>query len=400
MGNLSTNHPLRVLFVKDTLGKEGGVVSGGVTYYFETLKLIDRTKIEPILCILRPRDSIANRFKEIGISPIFLSRKKWDPRAFFDLVHLLREYQVDILHLEGKKSLILGPLAARLTGCPAIIHLHDMVPVSPWVSFFIRRLTPWTAQAIANSEAVRERGIQEFGVPKDKTEVLYYGHNLDLFSILPPDSSVEARMKLGLDETTPTIGVIGRIVNWVKGQDLMIRAMPKLLKQNPQTTLVIVGDGPDLLFCQSLAKQLGVQESVLFTGQRDDIPDMFAAIDVLAIPSLNDAFAFVAMEGAASGKPIVAFKTGGIPEIVLHRKTGLIVEKGDIEGLAEALNQVLMDKALAKTLGEEGRRHAQNFTLDRHLKRLEEIYANVVAQHRSSPQIPTDKVSRPKVNKG
>ena len=67
----------------------------------------------------------------------------------------------------------------------------------------------------------------------------------------------------------------------------MIRAMPILLKQNPDTTLVIVGNGPDLLSCQSLAKQLGVHESVLFTGQRDDIPDILAAIVVLAMPSLN-----------------------------------------------------------------------------------------------------------------
>lgn len=376
--------PLRVLFVKDTLGKAGGVVTGGVTYFFETLRNIDRRKIEPMLCILRPRDSVATRFEEVGIYPIFLSRGRWDPRALIDLLRLLREREVDILHLEGKKSLIVGRIAARITKHPAIVHLHDTYPVSFFVRFLIRRLAPWTDRALAISKVVRNRGVQEFAIPPDRIEVLQNGHDIDRFSNPSPDARRQIRKKLGLSEETPIIGLIGRIITWIKGQELMIRAMPSLLEYNPHTTLLIVGDGPDLQACQTLVRQLRLDKAVLFTGKRDDIPDLLAALDFVAMPSLYEGFGYVALEAAAAGKPVVAFDTEGISEVVVHGETGLLVSKGDVGAFTKALREVLMDKDLVKVLGEGGRRHAKNFSMDRHLQKLEEVYASVMTSHCSS----------------
>jgi len=370
--------PLKVLFVKDTLGKTGGLVTGGTTYLLETLPNLDQTKIEPILCILRPRDPVANHFESTGIYPMFLSRKKLDPRALIDLLRVLRDHKVDLVHLEGKKSLILGRIAARMVNLPAIVHFHDMFPLGPWLQFSQRCLAPWTAAALAVSQAVQTVAINEYAISKQLVEVLYNGYDFDRFASSAPDACSRIRAELGVADSTPTIGVIGRIVNSVKGQDLLIHAMPKLLERCPDAVLVIVGDGPDRRVCQSLVEKFGLNSKVHFMGQRNDIPDVLAAMDVVAIPSLSEGLPYVALEAAAAGCPVVAFRTGGIPEVIINHETGLLVEKGDISGLAEAIARILQDQALAVTLKTGACQSAQQFTVERHVRRLEEIYSEVM----------------------
>lgn len=375
--------PLRVLFVKDTLGHAGGLITGGTTYMFETLRSFDRKTIVPMLCILAPRHPAANQFEGIGIYPKFLSRKKWDPRALIDLLRILRQRNVHILHIEGKKSLILARIAALITGHPVIVHLHDTYPVMALVRFIIRRLAPWTDAALAVSQAVRHRGIHEFAIPSERIEVLHYGHDINRFATPSQDARLRIRTELGFDDTTPIIGLIGRIINTIKGQDYMIRAMPMVLARYPKAILLIVGDGPDRKICQSLVERLALKGEVHFMGQRDDIPDLMATMDVLAMPSLSEAFGLVALEAAAAGRPVVAFRTDGIPEIVVHGETGLLVPKGNVDAFAYAVGRVLADRDLAQRLGEGGRQHAQHFTMERHIQRLEEIYSSVVT-HRSA----------------
>ena len=391
LNNLSTTKtlgalPLRVLFVKDTLGKAGGLVTGGTTYLIETLPNFDRTKVEPILCILRHRDSVADSFEAVGIYPMFLSRKKWDPRAIADLLRVLREHKVDLLHLEGKKSLILGRIAARFAKLPAIVHLHDMLPLTPLLRILQRALAPWTAAAIAVSQTVYEVATGEYAISVKRVEVIHNGHDINRFSTPSQDARFRIRQELGLDEVIPVIGLIGRIVNTIKGHELMIRAMPQLLEGCPSAVLVIVGDGPDRQMCELLVKEFGLSSKVRFAGQRSDIPDLLAAMDVVTMPSLSEGFGYVALEAAAAGRPVVAFRSGGIPEVVVHAKTGLLVSEGDICGLAEALKQVLSDRDFAQSLGEGGRKHAQNFTVNRHVGKLEEIYLKVIQQWNGSQQ--------------
>jgi len=376
--------PLRVLFVKDTLGKAGGLVTGGTTYLLEVLPSFDRTRIEPMLCILRHRDLVANRFEAVGIYPMFLSRKKWDPRALIDLLRVLREHEVDLLHLEGKKSLILGRIAARMARLPAIVHLHDMLPLTPWLRFLQRALAPWTTAAIAVSQAVRNVAIKEYAIREQRVEVVYNGHDINRFASPAQDARLRIRTELGLANSTPTIGVIGRVVNAIKGQDLLIRAMPRLLESCPDVALIIVGDGPDRQACQSLVENFGLDSKVRFMGQRYDVPDILAAVDILTIPSLLEGLPYVALEAAAAGRPVVAFRTGGIPEFIVNGETGLLVEKGDVPGLADTVAHVLKDQALAHILRDGARRSVRQFTVERHVWRLEEIYAEVIQRWHKS----------------
>jgi glycosyltransferase involved in cell wall biosynthesis len=374
---------LRVLFLSDHLGHAEGRIHGVTTYFLETLPAFDRARVTPTLCILQPHHQAAPRLAAAGVEPLFLGRTKWDPRSFLDLIRLLRRREIDLLHVSGEKSLLLGRLAARLTGRPVIAHFHDTLPAPPWMRPLQRRLAPSTVAAVAVSNWVRDWAIGEFALPPERITVVYNGHNVAHFATPIPDARTRLRRALGADDAAPIIGVIGRI-DAVKGQTLMIRAMPRVLERQPDALLVLVGDGPERMRCEKLVRKLGIGPAVRFLGQRDDVPDLLAVLDVVAMPSLSEAFSFVALEAAAAGRPVVAFRTGGIPELVLHEKTGLLVPARDRAALAESLCRVLENADLRRTLGEHGRVHAQQFTVARHIRSLEALYATITGAGASS----------------
>ena len=369
--------PIRVLVINDHLGYTGGVIHG-VTTYFATLSGFDRRQVEPCLCILGPRHPAAERFEAIGISPIFLGRSKWDPRALVDLVRVVREQEIDVLHLSGMKGMVLGRIAARITGRPAIVHFHDTTRVSFWLRFLQRRVVPGATYALAVSEAVRRFVIEDFGIPSSRIEVLHYGMDIDGMAASGPDAGPRIRREHGLDQDAPVITVMGRLIP-EKGHEQLIRAMPMVLAACPAAVLVIVGDGPSRRDCERLVGALGLGAAVRFLGYRSDVPDLLAAADVAVVPSLwVEGFGYVALEAMCAGLPVVASRVGGLPEVVVHGETGLLVPAGDSEALAEALVQVLRDPDLRRSLGDAGRRRARLFTVERHCARMTRVYARAV----------------------
>jgi glycosyltransferase involved in cell wall biosynthesis len=174
-----------------------------------------------------------------------------------------------------------------------------------------------------------------------------------------------------------------------KGQDLMIRLMPGLRRRRPDAVLLIVGDGADLETCRRSVTQHGVTDAVRLVGRHSDIPDILAAVDVVVVPSLvEEAFGFVALEASAAGRPVVAFRSGGLAEVVLHEGSGLLVPKGDADGLADAIVSVLGDSDLAHRLGEHGRRHAAGFTVARNVQGLTDLFEEVVRRTSTSSRAP------------
>ncbi len=122
----------------------------------------------------------------------------------------------------------------------------------------------------------------------------------------------------------------------------MLRVMAALLARRPDAVLALVGDGPDLETCRALAADLGIEHATRFMGRRDDMPDVLAAIDVAAVPSVCDeGFSFVALEALAAGRPVVAFRSGGVPEMVQDEVSGIIVAMGDEAGLTDALARLV-----------------------------------------------------------
>lgn len=372
--------PIRVLFVMDRLHETGGTL-----YYLRMLPRLDPARVTPMLCAFAPWHPIASRFQEVGIEPVFFGRKRWDPRCQTDLLRFARSCKADLLHLMGRTSFPFGRLGVHAVGVPSVLHFHSMLEFPRFKALWNRRLISSKWSAVAVSEAVRRWSAQEFAISPDRIAVLYNGHDIDRFASAPSDARGRIRREFALADDVAVISLVGRLDVAQKGQDLMIRAMSMLRARFPDAVLLLVGNGPDRARCEVLVRQLGLDEVVRFAGNRHDIAEILAAVDVAVIPSVcEEAFGFVALEASAAGRPVVAFESGGLPEVILHGQTGIVVPKGDIAGLAKAIADVLDDPDLAMRLGEAGRRYASRFGLSEHVSEWMDFYDAVVDEHHRS----------------
>jgi glycosyltransferase involved in cell wall biosynthesis len=376
---------IRVLFVNDHLGYEGGVVHG-VTRYF--LNVIPRlgAPIEAQACFLRGPHPAVERLRDAGIEVTFLSRRKHDPRALTDLVSLVRGRRIDILHLAGMKSILLGRLAARRAGCRAVIHLHDTQPLGAALGFLQRRVARWTDAAIGVSDAVSRLAISEFGIEPEIAVTIHNGIPIEEFASPPSAARQSIRHEFGIDLDAPVVGMLGRLSS-EKQPMLLISALPRLLAIHPRAVLLVVGDGPLRVECQDVASRLGISSSVRFAGQRTDVPSMFAAMDMVAVPSSREGFAFAVVEAFAAGKPVVAFRVGGLTETVVDGETGFLVPPQDVAALVDAISQLMSNPAQARRLAERASSAARAYSIDAHVRRLESLYHHVADPHAF---VPTD----------
>ena len=237
--------PIEVLVIRDHL-----IWSGGTIYFLETLPRFDPTRVRLSMCVLQPRCPVARDFEAAGIRPVFLERRQRDPRRLLDLVRLVRARRPDLLFLSGPKSNLLGRLAARWTGVPAVLRLNNMLPEAAGVALVQRRLASGTTAAVAVSNAVRQWASRHYALPPERIRVVHDGRDVDRFAMPAPDARARIRRELDIQADAALIGLLGRVVSNQKGQDLMIGLMPELRRRRPDAVLLIVGDGRDLEACR------------------------------------------------------------------------------------------------------------------------------------------------------
>lgn len=187
--------------------------------------------------------------------------------------------------------------------------------------------------------------LMSFGVNKDKIIVTYNGVDLKRFKIEDKkEKSIEIRNELNIPIDATVIGIIGRME--VKGHDLLVEAFSKLYSDYPNLYLVLVGSGPEYDFTLNLAKQLGVEERVRFTGFRTDIERLHASFDIFALLSkYGEMFPNAILESLSYGTPFVSSKLSGIPEIA-ERGCGIVCEIGNVEEIKNALIELLTNDEL------------------------------------------------------
>jgi glycosyltransferase involved in cell wall biosynthesis len=357
-----------------------GLVHGVTRYLVSTLPAFDRATVEPFLCVLSPRHPFGAPMLEAeGVEPLFLARPKWDPRAALDLIRLVRERDIDVVHVSGFKATMLGRIAAVAAGCATVAHIHDARPMPPWVRLIQRRLAPRTDMAVAVSQAMRRAAIEDYGMPPERVRVLYNGVLSEAYARVPADAGERIRQQLGLAADARVIGIVGRIEPG-KGIRPLLQAMPAVLAACPDAVLLVVGDGPTREESEHLAAELGISAAVRFTGYRSDVPELLAAMDVMAAPSTAEqGLGYAVLEAMCAGVPVVASRCGGPAECVVDGESGLLVPMGDVPPLAEALIRVLNDARLREELGAGARRRSVLFSVTRHVSELQAMYREIMA---------------------
>lgn len=293
-------------------------------------------------------------------------------RGALALARLLRAERVDLLHTHTLAAAnTLARMAGRAARVPVVSHLHIANHFRPATRVLLRGADNLTARMSARLIAVSEdtrRAYERQGYPR-RIRVVYNG--------VTPDGTATAgfRLELGLPADAPLVGEVGRLCD-VKGQRELIEA----LAQVPDARAVLVGadieqGGAYQRKLERLAAKLGVRERVVFAGRRNDVGDVLAEVDVLALPSWTEGLPLVVLEAMAHKRPVVATQVGGTPEVVVDGETGLLVPPRDPDALAVALRRLLADDELRRRFGEAGyERVREHFSAEAMTARILDIY--------------------------
>lgn len=286
----------------------------------------------------------------------------------------IKSNNLDLIHANSQRTAAYAALIARTTKTPYIFHDHELIPLG-WGHHFIGR-------SAARIITVSEEGKKRYGSTTYPVECIYNGIEVpDITNLRNPG---DVRDEFHISPYAPLLIIAGRMIA-DKGHMDLIHAMQSVLKEVPETRLIIVG-GAKLSETDEYENELkrsvismGLDKSIYFTGFRDDLMSLFNAADIVVHPALKDNLATVVIEAMALEKPVISTRTGGIKEIISSGEDGILIGPGDNIALAEAIISLLGD---SDKRGELGRKAAktvhERFAVSRYADQISRIYQQVI----------------------
>lgn len=358
------------------------LLAGAEKLAFDLATRMNKEKFTVLVC------SIGNRKDEIevqirknleskGIKTLSLEKPKQKGRirAIWKLRRYLRDHDVDILHTHCPSPDFWGKLAACLAQTSLVFStIHS---VRGYSAFNERSLKYLTTKYVAVSETVVQYAVSELKIPLTKIKLIYNAIDVQWFSLRTVKRDTKLR-ELGVTNENKVVTTIGRIAN-EKGHLYLLEAAAEVLNEFPYTRFLIVGnDRVDLKLARELKgriKAQGLEDKVILTGVRTDIPEILSITDIVTLPSLWEGLSLVLLEAMASGVPVVVTAVGGNLELVTDGINGLVVPPKDSRALAQKLKELLSDSEKARKLGTEGQRTVQErFALDHMVRGYEQLY--------------------------
>jgi len=368
---------IRVLYIHGV-----APIGGAERELLTWLKVLDKTRFHPYM-VCPPDGPLAFELSELNIPCISLYLPAWRkllqvlyrPMAILQLVRAIHRWNIDVLHVNDYWWAPIGILASRLTGCPCLVHVRQEIETRKVKQYWLdkARMVLPVSESIGN--VIRDAGISE-----EKVQVLLSGISKKSAEPSPPSRGTLAILKKITGQ--PIIGTVANLFPR-KGLEYLVQAVGNLKESFDNILLVIVGTG-DSQYESQLRKQiqdLNLTQHVLFTGFQE-YPELFVSqFDVFVLPSIQEGFGIVLLEAMALGKPIVASNVGGIPEIVQHEKTGILVKAADVEELNKGVLTLLNDPNKRRKMGEQAqKRAAEHFSVERMMERLYGLYEDVLAK--------------------
>jgi sugar transferase (PEP-CTERM/EpsH1 system associated) len=317
-----------------------------------------------VICLERHGD-LAAEVEAAGAAVICLHKPPGRrPETVGKVREALRQLRPDVVHTHQIGALLYSGPAAKELHVPLVVHTEhgNQIARSRAMDKKMRtRLLWWVAGRHAArffcvSEDIADE-VKVYGsVASRKVRVVANGIDTDRFRFR--EGSEDIRESLGIPDGVPVIGTIGRL-NEVKCQDLLIRSFARVRERYGDARLLIVGDGPRRAGLEALATSLGLGGAVSFAGYQSR-PDRFLhAMDIFALTSRAEGMPLAILEAWAAGLPVVSTRVGGIPRVVEHGLTGLLIDPGDEDALTETLCGLLGNPSSARKLAEAGRKRVQ-----------------------------------------
>ncbi|MDI6591922.1 MAG: glycosyltransferase family 4 protein [Patescibacteria group bacterium] len=372
---------------------------GGAQHYiFEVARNLDLKKYKVLVAAGEGDGEFFKKLESVQIQYISLKQMKripWPWQIFLavkEIFILLKREKPDILFLASTTAGLLGSFTAFLFKLITKNYkLRTIYRIGGWAfrdprPFWLNRiifwLEKWTSpfkdKIIVNSEIDRESAIKSKIAPPEKIVKIYNGidvNNLDFLSKEKARNILVKNLSFNIKDGI----IIGTVANFykTKGLKYLIEAA-NLLKNKTEISFLLIGEGKERSKLEALIKKKGLEDNFFLLGRISNAYRYFKAFDVFVLPSLKEGFPWVILEAMGAGLPIIATRTGALPEIIENGINGILVEPKDSQALALAIKKILENKKLAEKFGQNAKeRVKQKFSLKKMLERTEKIYKEI-----------------------
>jgi len=321
----------------------------------KSLRWID--DCQPIVGVIKslrnPHTEIVEEAKSNGLRTIIFSCEgKFDIKTISEIRKFVKRDKIDLIHCHGYKGNFYGLLASKGT-LPTLTTNHNWLTKhwklkiycfldSLWIRHFDR--------VVAVSEEIKGEMVK-YRVPEEKIAIIDNGIDIERFN--REIRTEDIRKEFGLTENIKVVGTIGSL-EFEKGHIFLLKAAKEVLAFNREIKFLIVGEGSLRKLLEDETINLGIEKEVIFTGYRRDIAEMLAVMDIFVLPSVKEGLPMVILEAMASKKPVIATKVGAIPKVIQNEENGIVIEPQDINGLRDAIMNLLNDEEKRNLLGCKG----------------------------------------------
>ncbi|MEO0529929.1 MAG: glycosyltransferase, partial [Planctomycetota bacterium] len=354
----STPTPLPVLFVQTSMP-----VGGAETLLVNLVRRLDPERFAPEVVCLKERGPLGELLASEGY-PVHerMLSGKYDLRVLPRLVRLMRQRKYGAVVTVGAgDKMFWGRLAARLAGGPVVAAALHSTGWPDGVGKLNRLLTRLTDAFIAVAEPHGQFLIDFEKFPEAKVRVIPNGVDTDRFAPAPHSTAI--REELGVDKTTPLVGILAAL-RPEKNHELFLAVADRVGQAVPDARFVVIGEGPERATIERIAAERGLFDplspetsAVRLLGNRDDVLAVLAALDVLTLTSHNEANPVSILEGMSCGVPVVATDVGSVSESILEGETGFLASAGEEELLAKRVIELLDEPLRAREMGVRARQH-------------------------------------------
>jgi glycosyltransferase involved in cell wall biosynthesis len=316
-----------------------------------------------------------------------------DFASYLRIKRILADFQPDVVHTHSAKAGILGRLAARRLGVPAIVHGVHGAPFHPYQNAaaraFFRACERWAAPKchafVSVADAMTELMVAAGVAPRDKFTTIYSGMEVEPF-LESNQHRDRVRQQLGYRPEHVVVGKIARLFH-LKGHQYVVAAARQVIDTDPNVRFLLVGDG---LLADRVRQQIAaadLEDHFQLTGlvPPERIPELIAAMDVLVHASLREGLARTLPQALIAGKPVVSYDVDGAREVVIPQQTGYLLPPKSVQEMADALVELAADPALRDRLGGEGRRRFTDvFRHERMTAQVRALYQKLLGRQQGS----------------
>jgi glycosyltransferase involved in cell wall biosynthesis len=345
--------------------------------------------IIPIL-LIRPwekKSTFADEIEKLGITyftipvairPLHEGKDRYRIlRCYYVLFRILNKARFNIIHTNGYFADILGIPIAKILRIPHIATCHGYIDNDSALKMYNKvdmMMLRFSERIITVAESIKKKLIEQ-GVNEKLVRTITN-------SVLIPDLTrsemlerrTEARVHFKIDNDEIALGYVGRLSE-EKGLEFAISAVGKLVELGRRIKLILIGDGPQRLRLENIAKNENVKDRVIFAGFQSNVNDLLPGLDIFILPSLTEGTPMALLEAMSYGIPTVASAVGGVPKVIDNRKSGMLVPPGNVKELVEALDYIILNPEYRNHLSVAGRVNVlQKYGLKNWIINIETLY--------------------------